>query len=419
MALTKEQKDKLVKEAAEAIKNEMAHSDVNNDSVNNEGADNSTDNDSVSHSNEGGDDMGNIKHNNVFDNQNGGKTLSHAEINEIFKDAQSCGSLKEAVLAHTATYGVDNISYLFPPEQLVQDPSTIKRDDAWVSVLLDGVNKRPFARIKSLAFDITAAAARAKGYIKANQKAEEVIVALKRVTTPQTIYKKQKLDRDDIIDITDFDIVNYLRAEMKGMLNEEIARAVLIGDGRLADATDKISESNVRPIASDVDTYNIKKILTIAANSTNKQITDTIIEGALRARKDYKGSGNPIMFTSPDYLTTMLLSQDSMGRKIYFTENELASALRVSKIVEVPVLEGATISRTEGTTTKTYDILGVIVNLKDYTIGADKKGEVTMFDDFDIDYNQNRYLIETRCSGALIKPYSAITLLKEHTSAAG
>ncbi len=417
MALTKEQKDKLVKEAAEAIKIEMAHSDVNKDSVNTVSADNNIDNDTVKHFNEGGDNMGNITHNNVFDNQNKGKTLSHAEQAEIFNDAVKCGSLKEAVLAHTADYGVENISYLFPPEQLVQDPSAIKRDDAWVSILLDNVNKRPFARIKSLAFDITAATARAKGYIKANQKAEEVIVALKRVTTPQTIYKKQKLDRDDILDITDFDIVNYLRAEMKSMLNEELARAVLIGDGRLADATDKIQEANVRPIASDVDTYNIKKTITIAANSTNKQITDSIIEGALRARKDYKGSGNPMLFCSPDYLTTMLLSQDSMGRKIYSTENELAAALRVSKIVEVPVLEGAT--WTDSTASKTYDIIAVIVNLKDYTIGADKKGEVAMFDDFDIDYNQNKYLIETRCSGALIKPYSAITILKEHTTSVG
>jgi hypothetical protein len=360
--------------------------------------------------------MGMIQ-NNVFENSNSGNALSHAEMDQIFTDAKSLGSLKESVLSHAADYGIDNIDYLYPENQLVGDPSTVKRNDEWVDVVLNNATKKPFSRIKSLAFDITAAQARAKGYVKNNKKVDEVIVALKRVTNPQTIYKKQKLDRDDINDITDFDVVAYLRQEMKGLLQEELARAILIGDGRLADDADKINEQNIRPIVSDDDVYTIKSIVTYPVNPTNKDIADKIIDASLRARKDYKGSGSPMFFCSSEVLTDMLLAQDTIGRRLYDTEASLASALRVTKIQEVPVLEGATY--TNKSDSKVYDILGIVVNLKDYVIGADKKGETAMFDDFDIDYNQNKYLIETRSSGALIKPYSAIAILKEKTTVSG
>lgn len=365
--------------------------------------------------NQGGKDMGTVNHS-VFDNQNE-NVLSHAEIKEIFDDARKNGSLKDAIIAHTTTYGVDGIENLFPDYKLVEDPATIKRDDSWVGVLMSGITKKPFAKIKSMAFNITATEARAKGYVKGNRKVEEIITALKRETSPQTIYKKQKLDRDDIIDITDFDIVAYLKKELKDMLQEELARAILIGDGRLADADDKIKEANIRPISSDDSAYTIRTIATIAANASNKDITDQVIEKLLRARKDYKGSGNLTFFCSPDYLTTMLLAQDSIGRRVYSNEQDLASALRVSRIVETPVLEGATY--TNATTSKVYDIIGIAFSLKDYSIGADKKGEVAMFDDFDINYNQMVYLIETRCSGSLTKPYSALVVLKEQTVTSG
>jgi len=327
------------------------------------------------------------------------------------------GSLKDAVISHAAAGTITGIENLYPDYKMVEDPSTIKRDDSFVSVVLDGVTKKPFAKLKSVAFNITAPEARAKGYVKGERKVEEIITALKRETAPQTIYKKQKLDRDDVVDITSFDIVAYLKKELLDMLKEEKARAILIGDGRLPDAEDKIKEQNIRPIVSDDATYTIRQTITIADNATNKDIADEIIEKALRARKNYKGSGSPMLFISPDYITTMLLAQDSIGRRVYSNEGELASALRVSKIVETPVMEGATY--TDSVTSKVYDVIGVIVNLKDYAIGADKLGEVAMFDDFDINYNQMIYLVETRCSGALIKPYSAIVLLKEQTNAAG
>lgn len=360
-------------------------------------------------------DMGNISQS-VFDKTNE-NTLSHDDIKAIFDDARKCGSLKESILEHAATYGINGIENLFPDYKSVGDPATIKRDDTFVGIVMDGVKKVPFAKIRSTAFNITAAEARAKGYVRGDRKVEEVITALKRETPPQTVYKKQKLDRDDIADITDFDTVAYLKKEMQDMLKEELARAILIGDGRLPDADDKIKETNIRPIASDDSTYTIKANVTFAANAKNADIADEIIEKLLRARKNYKGSGNPVFFCSPDYLTTMLLAKDTIGRKLYANETDLASALRVSRIVEVPVMEGATY--TDATTSKVYDIIGIAVNLKDYTIGANDLGKTAMFDDFDINYNQFIYLIETRCSGALTVPYSAIVLLKEQTNSAG
>lgn len=356
---------------------------------------------------------------NVFESDANQEVLSHDQINEIFADAQKCGSLRDSVVEHTATYGVDNIDYLFPNNQVVGEPTTIKRKDGWVSKLLDAVSKRPFSRIKSLHFNLKADEARAKGYIKHSLKAEEVIAALKRETNPQTIYKKQTLDRDDILEITDFNIVAYLKNEMHDMLNEELGRAILIGDGRTSDSADKISETNIRPIAKDVDTYTIKEILTISDTATNKVFTDAMIEGALHAKEEYLGSGSCMMFAAPKYINKMLLCQDTIGRRIYSTRHDVALALDVTEILDVPVMNGATMTYGTGAAAKTYDILGIIVNPKDYIVGAHKAGQMAMFDDFDIDYNTNKYLLETRCSGAMVTPYGAIVLLKEHTSAAG
>ena len=255
--------------------------------------------------------------------------------------------------------------------------------------------------------DITEDEARAKGYIKGKLKKEEVFSLLKRTTTPTTIYKKQKLDRDDVIDITDFDVVAWLKSEMRMMLNEEIARAILVGDGRLASSDDKINESNIRPIWKDEDLYNIKATIDVAASATPDQKAKAFIRAVIKSRKNYRGSGNPALFTTEDVLTDCLLLEDNQGRVIYDTEEKLRTALRVREIITVPVMEGLT--RTDDQS-ETLELMGIIVNLADYNVGADKGGAVSMFDDFDIDYNQQKYLIETRCSGALIKPFSAITL---------
>ena len=368
---------------------------------------------------DGGDYM---KHN-VFDENEGMygcDVLSHDDVQAIFDDAKSFGSLKESVLAHTATYGIDNIGVLFPEAMAVnKEPELIKRQDKWVSEFLDGVHKTPFTRIKSTAVNITATEARAKGYIKNTQKVDEVIKALKRVTTPQTIYKKQKIDRDDMLDITDFDVVAFLKAEMRILLNEELARACTVGDGRASDAPDKINPENIRPIYGDSDVYTIYKKSTIAGTETNKQLVDKITEDVLTARNDYKGSGNLIMIIEPNLLTKLLLAQDLNGRRIYNTEAELASAMRVSKIVESPVFTGVTRSETIEGTAHTYNLLALFVDLKDYNIGTDKGGQVSLFDDFDIDYNQYKYLIESRVSAALVKPYSAIALEYEATTSVG
>lgn len=331
-------------------------------------------------------------------------TLSHSEIQEIFADAKKYGSLKDAALEH----GVENLEILFPEAKAENPvPQIIDRDQTWVSEVWGGAHKTPFSRVKSITADITKDEARAKGYIKGKKKLDEQFSLLKRVTTPQTVYKKQSMDRDDIVDIVDFDFVAFLKSEMRGKLIEELARAMLVSDGRAAGAEDKINESNIRPIAFDDDLYAIHYEVTIPENATREQKTDAMVDAANLARVDYKGSGSPTLFINPKSLADMLLAKDKIGRRMYANIGELATAMRVSKIVEVPVMEG--VKRVTGEK-KHRDIYGIIVNMKDYTIGADRGGAVTMFDDFDIDYNKEKYLIETRCSGALTVPYSAIVL---------
>lgn len=346
-----------------------------------------------------------MKHN-VFDQDemNGNDTLSHAEMETIIADGKRFGSMKESFLAHAEEYGIKSIDYLFPePKTLNNPPEFIQRDMGWVSKVMNAVHHTPFSRIKSMFADITADEARAKGYIKGNMKKEEVFSLLKRTTTPTTVYKKQKMDRDDVIDITDFDVIAWLKSEMRMMLDEEIARAILIGDGRLSSSDDKINESNIRPIVSDDDLYTIKSKVMVAANATGADKAKAFIDQVIRSRKEYKGSGNPTLFTTEDMVTECLLLEDKIGHKLYKTEAELATTMRVKEIVTVEVMEGL-----KDKTSK--EVAGIVVNLADYNVGADKGGAINMFDDFDIDYNQQKYLIETRCSGALVKPYSAITL---------
>ena len=342
---------------------------------------------------------------NVFDNDKPqDEVLSHAAMETIIGDAKRYGSLKESFLAHADEYGIEQIDYLFPEAKTINNtPEFIKRDTGWVSTVMGAVHHTPFSRIKSIFANITEDEARAKGYIKGNLKKEEVFSLLKRTTTPTTIYKKQKLDRDDVSDITDFDVVAWLKSEMRMMLDEEIARAILIGDGRLSSSDDKINESNIRPVVSDAELYTIRQKVSVAANATDDDKTKAMIKSAVKARKNYKGSGNPTFFTTEDWLTNALLLEDTQGHRLYKNDSEVAAAMRVSKIITVPVMEG--VKGPEG-----GDLIGIIVNLADYNVGADKGGAVNMFDDFDIDYNQQKYLIETRCSGALIKPYSAIEL---------
>lgn len=351
----------------------------------------------------------NMKHN-VFDQDEmmQGNALSHSDMEEIFSDAKRTGSLKEAFLAHNATYGIDQIDTLFPePKTMNTPPEFIKRDTNWVAGVINGVHHTPFSRIKSMFANITEDEARAKGYIKGKLKKEEVFTLLKRTTTPTTIYKKQKLDRDDIIDITDFDVVAWIKSEMRMMLDEEIARAILVGDGRMTSDDDHINEANIRPIWKDDDLYTIKTKITVDASATDDDKAKAVIKAAVKSRKDYKGSGNPVLYTTEDFLTNCLLLEDTQGYRLYKSEQDVATAMRVSRIVTVPVMEN--LSRTDSES-KTRNLVGIIVNLNDYNVGADKGGAVNMFDDFDIDYNQQKYLIETRCSGALTKPFSAIVL---------
>ena len=346
-----------------------------------------------------------MKHN-VFDQDemNGNDTLSHAEMETIIADGKRFGSMKESFLAHAEEYGIKSIDYLFPePKTLNNPPEFIKRDMGWVSKVMGTVHHTPFSRIKSMFADITEDEARAKGYIKGKLKKEEVFSLLKRTTTPTTVYKKQKMDRDDVIDITDFDVIAWLKSEMRMMLDEEIARAILIGDGRLSSSDDKINETNIRPIVSDDDLYTIKSKVTVAANATGADKAKAFIDQVIRSRKEYKGSGNPTLFTTEDMVTECLLLEDKIGHKLYKTEAELATTMRVKEIVTVEAMEGLKDKNSK-------EVAGIVVNLADYNVGADKGGAVNMFDDFDIDYNQQKYLIETRCSGALVKPYSAITL---------
>ena len=325
--------------------------------------------------------------------------LAHALPNPIPMDGMTGPSQSTA----SQTYGIRDMDMLFPEyRNLNNPPEWIKRDTDWVSTVMNGVHHSPFSRIKSQYANITEDDARARGYIKGKQKKEEIFTLLKRTTDPQTIYKKQKFDRDDIIDITDFDVVAWVKGEMRMMLDEEIARAILIGDGRANDSDDKIKEANIRPIAKDVDLFNVKVNVEVPANATGGVKAKKFIDEVIRNRKFYKGSGNPKMFTTADMLTEMLLLEDNIGHKLYKSVTELATALRVSEIVEVEVMEGQKIN--------SKDLAAVIVNLNDYNVGADKGGAVSLFDDFDIDCNQYKYLIETRCSGALIKPFSAMTV---------
>lgn len=359
-----------------------------------------------------------MKHN-VFDNDQQNDVLSHADMEAVLSDAKRYGSLKDAAIAHgmediaplahavTGTYGIGtdsvaetSIGTLFPDARALNNtPDFIQRDMSWVSRVMNAVHRTPFSRIKSMHANITADEARALGYLKGNLKKEEVFTLLKRTTSPTTIYKKQKLDRDDVVDITDFDVVAWIKGEMRMMLNEEIARAILIGDGRLSSSDDKINEQCIRPIAKDEDLYTIKSQVEVGKDFA--ETVKNMIRAAVKARKDYKGSGNPVFYTTEDVLTEALLLEDAIGHRLYKDVKELAAAMRMSDIVTVPVMEGQ-----KGP--KEGDLLGIAVNLADYNVGADKGGAVNLFDDFDIDYNQQKYLIETRCSGALTKPYSAM-----------
>ena len=373
-----------------------------------------------------------VKHN-VFDNDIEENTLSHADMEGILKNAKRVGSLKAAVedfgiekleaLQHdgeTPKYGVANpygimgkaadvnslgVDALFPDaKNYFNTPQWISRNMDWVSKFLNAASHSPFARVKTMFADITEDEARARGYIKGTLKKEEVFSLLKRVTEPQTVYKKQKMDRDDVIDIVDFDVIAWIKAEMRVMLNEEIARAAMIGDGRVSGADGKIDESHIRPIWTDSDFFTIKASVT--ANADPDVQAKAFIRAAVKARKNYKGSGTPVLFTTEDMLTDMLLMEDTTGRVIYDTQEKLATALRVSSIVTVELFE----NQTRSVSGVTHTLAGIIVNPRDYNFGADKGGAVSLFDDFDIDYNQMKYLIETRCSGALVRPYSAIAL---------
>lgn len=358
--------------------------------------DDETDND------EGGNNT--MKHN-VFDQdvENMDNVLSHSEFMEIMEDAENVGSLKKTFLQH----GIENIGYMFPDSKTLENqPAFIKRDDSWVAEFMNAVHKSPFSRVKSVFADITEADARAKGYVKGNEKVDELFSLLKRETTPTTVYKKQSIDRDDTVDITDMDVIAWLKGEMRMMLDEEIARAILVGDGRASSSADKINEQNIRPIWTDDDKYTVKVGINVTASTTSDEKAQAFIKGAIKSRKNYKGSGNPIMYMSEDMLTDCLLLQDNMGRDIYDSVEKLATKLRVRKIVTVPVMEN--LSRVVGSNTHT--LAAIYVNPADYNVGADKGGSINMFDDFDIDYNKQKYLIETRCSGALIKPFAAVAI---------
>ena len=345
-----------------------------------------------------------MKHN-VFDQdeQYNENVLSHAEMTAIIEDAKRCGSLREAVLQHS----IEDIDVMFPDAQNVNnEPAFVQRDNTWVAKVLGAVHHTPFSRIKTIFADITADEARAKGYVKGKEKVDEVFSMLKRITNPTTIYKKQKLDRDDILDIKDFNILPWLKGELRMMLNEELARAILVGDGRTAISEDKIKEDNIRPIWTDNDLYTVKSEVSVADNATADDKARAFIKACVKSRKNYKGTGNPTMFMSEDILTDCLLIEDKNGRVIYDSIDKLKAALRVSEIVSVPVMEGLTRDVSDAT----HTLAGIYVNLIDYNIGTDKGGEVNMFDDFDIDFNQYKYLMETRCSGALVKPHAAVAI---------
>jgi len=351
---------------------------------------------------------------NLFDKEidNEDEFLTHAEFETALTEAKRNGSLKEAFIAHS----ISNINNLFPEVQnLNKQPELISRDVQWVAGVMAGVSKSPFSRVKSTGANLTADEARAKGYVKGAQKVEEVITSLKRVTTPTTVYKLQKLDRDDVIDITDFDVIVFMKSEMRIMLNEELARAFLIGDGRSGASPDKVNPLNIRPIWGDDPVYTVVRELVPAAEDTAAQKAKAFIQDIIRSRKLYKGSGNPALYTTEDQLVEMLLMEDTNGRVIYDSVAKLQTALRVSKIVTVEVMEGVNRVISEDQ----WDLMGILVNLTDYNVGADKGGQVNMFDDFDLNFNKYEYLIETRCSGALKKPYSAVVFESKGPVVAG
>lgn len=350
-------------------------------------------------------DGGNDMRHSVFDNQQNEVVLSHDAMNEIFEDAKSLGSLKQSALAHAGDYGIDDIDLLFPDAKATStEPEFIKRKTEWVSKVMSGVKHLPFTRIKSLFADITEDEARAKGYIKGNRKVEEVFGLLKRQTGPCTIYKKQKLDRDDIIDIKDFNVVAWLRQEMRGMLEEEVARAILIGDGRSAVSPDKVKEDCIRPIWKDDELFTIANDVLYTSTDSAEMKAKKFIKSVIKTRKNYRGGGNITLFCGEDILSDMLLIEDKNERVIYDSVDKLKTVLRVKDIVTVPQFD--TLTRVVAGKTKV--MAGILVDLNDYSVGTDKGGEVNTFDDFDIDFNQEKYLMETRCSGALTKPFSAM-----------
>lgn len=359
----------------------------------------------------------NMKHN-IFDtdSQNGDELLHSEILNDAIADAKRYGSLRESILQHAAVNNIEGYADLLPePTSLNTPPEWIKEDESWVGKIMRAVHHTPFSRVKSMFATLDETEARARGYIKGNMKKDLALAVLKRVTLPTTVYIKMRMDRDDVVDITDFDVVAWQRAEMRGQLDKELARAMLIGDGRDLSSEDKINEQNIRPVLTDDDMYTIKYTVTDGADyhndfnsaSDNDSEAKGVIRAAIKSRKEYKGSGNPTFFTTEDLLTELLLIEDQNGRRIYESIGTLATAMRVKEIVTVPEMEQLT------------DVYGIIVNMADYNTGADKGGAVNMFDDFDIDYNQMKYLMETRMSGALVKPYSAIVLKKATTSAAG
>ena len=400
-------KDAGAEDSEDSDDEDVKHSDEEDDTeVETESEDTETNNDEeVEHSELGGE---NIMKKNVFDNNDvqTGEVLSHSEMQTILEDAKRGGSLREAVISH----GIEDIDILFPDAKALEnEPGFIKRNDDWVAKVLGGVHHSPFSRIKTIFADITAAQARAKGYQKGKLKIEEVFKLLKRVTNPTTVYKKQALDRDDILDITDFNILPWLKREVRMMLDEEIARAILIGDGRdpVEEADDKIDEECIRPIWKMEDLFTVKVAVEVGADTTAEDRAKAFIKACIKSRKEYKGSGNPDMFMSEDMLTDCLLIEDKNGRVIYDTVQKLAATLRVREIIAVPVMEGLTRADEDG---NTFELAAIYVNLKDYNVGTDKGGEVNFFDDFDIDYNKQKYLMETRCSGTLTKPYSAVAV---------
>ena len=387
--------------------------------------DSDVEDDDMKHS-DGGDDM---KHSdggddmkwNAFAGTDDTATISHAdeffanETADIFSDAKRCGSLRDSIIAHADSYGIDDISVLFPDAHLIGEPKTIDRRQEWVKSFMDKTSKSPFGKIKSIFFDITADEARAKGYVKGKKKVDEVIQALKRTTEQTTVYKKQRFDRDDLIDITDFNTVGYIMNEMRGKLDEELARAALIGDGRSAVSDDKIDETKIRPIYSENDLFMTRVAIDVSASDTDATKAANIIDALIKSRKLYKGSGNATFYTTEDVVSMVLTLKDTQGHYIYKSIEDFARVIRASKVETVEIMEG--VSRKDENTT--YNLVGIFVNPADYTFGATNGGKVTAFDDFDIDNNQQKYLIETRCCGALTVPYSALVFEFKSTAAAG